>query len=772
MSIDNQTYKEYASILAYLHALSKTFTKVKQPPIKQLLQACNKALLYKHTKQTYALANRVKFMTIAQIEESIKIKKNIYYKLMLIESFFIPPKKQDNKNLAYKTKPLYCSVALFAKEPLCVNDILLVKIPKNHTKPQKISIQQYQKILPLQLHYQHSLHVVIQNNLTYAKTYYMKNKQVGNSIDNKTMQSHTKNAQIKHICVVTECKQIAVVRTLDNNTIIPVKATQKALKALPKMTLLVVNEYNEITAVLGNLLQGKHDKAIALYVCHYEPIAFSDKALDEAKNLARSFNGVKGVMLPSLRSKKPFDTTLRYDITHMPFCTIDPVGAKDHDDAIYYDSKESVLYVAIADVSNYVPLGSTLDKEAQYNAMSLYFPNQVFPMLPPTLSADACSLKPHKKRLALVWALRLHRRTANILQAQIFQAIICSQASLHYEQVAHFLENPNHTILAKQHKAIYAWLFAFSKLACILHKKRMQQGVELMLQDFHIALDRDDDIRHVSTQTKDKAHMLIEEAMLLANQASANYLHNTIQHGIYRNHAYPNKRDFKHLIHLLAKMDFHTTPFTLKRHYPTKQAVRIDESTKMLMFLHAIQKEATKKQQRHIVDFCIVRHFAKANYMAHSIGHFGLGFPLYTHFTSPIRRYSDLIVHRLITAHLQHNFKAMQFIMREAKKVLPHINKREKQFDSIESYYKRLKMLRYAQRILPFDDEALVTHRHKGMVYGYPLHRVGYCNVIIDDKDSMINTPMIIQIQVVGVDFNAMSLRAVFIPKTSYDTLE
>ncbi len=238
--------------------------------------------------------------------------------------------------------------------------------------------------------------------------------------------------------------------------------------------------------------------------------------------------------------------------------------------------------------------------------------------------------------------------------------------------------------------------------------------------------------------------------MLLANQASAMYLH-SIKHGIYRNHAEPNKRDFYKLLNILADMNIRPKSIESKRN---------KKHNSMLTTLQALQKEAIKKHKRHIADFCIVRHFAKANYMSNSIGHFGLGFPFYTHFTSPIRRYSDLLIHRLITAHLQNNTKILQYIMREAKTILAHINKREVQFDSIESYYKRLKMLRYAQSLLPFSDEALVFMVRKSVAYGFPLHKVGYCSVEIDCKDCVINTHEVIQIQIIGVDFNTLSLKA------------
>lgn len=749
MSIKNGT-KEYAKKLALFHALSKTPIKTSKT-IQSFLNECKNKLI--STKgEYYFLPKDVKFMVVTKLEKIPHTDTS--YKLMLTEAFFsISYKRLQAQKDSIRTNPYIYYVTLTSKKPLQIHDLLLIRIKKDSKKYQEIPKYDYKKVMQLELHYKHGLNMIINKNLYYANNQHTSHiKQ-----DSKKHKTTESNAATRHICMITERKKRIVAQALNTRMILPVKATQKALKALPKFTLIAVNENNEITEVLGNLTQGSLDREIALYINDYTPKDFSQKALNEAENMAKSFIDTESIPLPKNHIKKQLDNTCRYDLTHLPFCTIDPVNAKDHDDAIYYDSKHSILYVAIADVSSYVSLDSTLDKEARDRAFSLYFPNKVFPMLPPQLSSHACSLKQDEKRLALVWALKLHKRNVKVLHSQIFKAVICSHASLNYKQVSHFLESRLDSKSCKNieskpinNQAIEESLLAFSKLAVLLYKKRMQNGIDLALRDFSLQVDDDEKLDSITIDSKDISHTIVEEAMLLANQASAMYLH-SIKHGIYRNHAEPNKRDFYKLLNVLSNMNIGNKSIESKRN---------KKHNNMLTTLQALQKEAIKKHKRHIVDFCIVRHFAKANYMSNSIGHFGLGFPFYTHFTSPIRRYSDLLVHRLITAHLQNNTKILQYIMRETKTILAHINKREVQFDSIESYYKRLKMLRYAQDLLPFSDEALVFMVRKSVAYGFPLHKVGYCSVEIDCKDCVINTHEVIQIQIIGVDFNTLSLKA------------
>lgn len=771
--------KEYAKKLSLFHALSKTHIKSSKP-IKAILHECKNKLIY--TKdEYYFLPKDVRFMIITKLEKTSKTDAKTLYKLMLTEAFFTMSykklkthKKDSIKKDSIRIKPYIYFVTLTSKKTFQIYDLLLIKIKKDYTKYQEIQKNNYKKVMRLELHYKHSLHNIINNNLHYANNQYV--TKYRKNIEKDSKKQAQKSSE-KHICMITENKNKVVAQALNTRMIIPIKATQKALKGLPKFTLIAVNENNEITEVLGSLTQGKLDKEISLYINNYTPKDFNQKALNEAENIIKSLNNIESIKLPKNHIKKQLNGSFRYDLTHFPFCTIDPVNARDHDDAIYYDSKHSILYVAIADVSSYVLMDSTLDKEAKHRAFSLYFPNKVFPMLPPQLSNNACSLRQNEKRLALVWALKLHKRNAKVLNAQIFKALICSKASLNYNQVSYLLESKQDSKNFAQHhnkillesnieskpinnKAIEESLIKFSKLAILLYKKRMQNGIDLALRDFSIQVDDNEKIDSINIEKKDISHTIIEEAMLLANQASAMYLHD-IKHGIYRNHAKPNQKDFYKLLSILSNMNINTKNITLY-----KSNKKHKEQNNMIACLQVLQKKAIKQNKRHIVDFCIVRHFTKANYMCNNVGHFGLGFSFYTHFTSPIRRYSDLLTHRLITAHLQNDTKALGYIMREANNTLAHINKREVQFDSIESYYKRLKMLRYAQGLLPFNDEALIFMVRKNTAYGFPLHKIGYCSVEINCKDCIINTHEVIQIQIIEVDFNTLSLKAELIRKT------
>lgn len=759
MSIISQ---KYIRKLTALYILSKSSIRPNDLYIENFLMQFGNRFIGRQPSQKYVLVRKVKPMVIAQLEIISRTTKHIYYKLVLVESFSTSSKNAEKIHSKHSKKihPIIMQVEIESAEIFQLHDLLLIRLPDKYKPYYRALKKDYHKVMCLKLQHKHGLHIMIQKNLDYA-----------NSLDiTETKLDHTKtnkNEKTQYICVILKNRSgLVVAKMLHDNSIVRLKDRQKSLKTLPEFALVLVDRDYKIINVLGSLLQGNHDKTISLHVANYNPIKFSNEVLREAKNITLALADVQGVRFPLLHTKKPIDTTLRYDMTHLPFCTIDPVNAKDHDDAIYYDSKTGVLYVAIADVSSYVVFNSILDKAAQNNAFSLYFPNKVFPMLPPILSSNACSLKPNKNRLALVWVLRLHKRTASLLHAQVYQAVICSHVSLNYNQVTNFLENPSHTSSIKKYKEVCKSLLAFSSLASFLHKKRIKQGIDLGLRDFNIEISNDENIKNISLQTKDKSHILVEEAMLLANLASANYL-NTIGYGIYRNHASPQKKYFNRLMSLLAKMDFNITTLPHKAHYKSKEVTQKTERKKMLDSLQALQKEAIKKHKKHVVDFCIVRHFAKANYMVCNKGHFGLGFPCYTHFTSPIRRYSDIIVHRIITAHLQNNHDMLPAILYKAKSLLSHINDREIQFDFIESYYKRLKMLRYAQSILPFYDEALLLEKHRDVVYGFPLYKVGFCNVVIFNIDSIINLPMIAQIQIVGVDFNSMNLQAVLVTMQS-----
>lgn len=747
MSVISQ---KYIKELTTLYNLSKDGVKLEKLDTKNFLTQCDNRFISRHLPQQCVLVRRVRIMVVADVQIIRCDPKGICHKLVLVEAFFTPQIDKKNPSSS-KKNPLVMHVSIESTEKLQLHDLILIRQIGKYKLNSYISKKDCLKIMQLKLNYKYALHDIIKENIDYAKICNMTKKTKG-------------GIKTESICVILKnSDDFVVAKRLSDNSIIKLQDRQKSLKTLPDFTLVVVDRDCRVTDVLGNFLQGNHDMEISLRAANYSPAPFSREVLREAKNIALALSDIKSVPLPPMSAiKKPLDTTLRYDMTHLPFCTIDPVNAKDHDDAIYYDSKMGLLYVAIADVSSYVSFNGAIDRAAQNNAFSLYFPNKVFPMLPPNLSSNACSLKSRKKRLALVWILRLHKRTAMLLHAQVYRAVICSHVSLNYNQVTHFLENPSHPASIKRHKEVCNSLLTFSKIAQLLRKKRMKQGIDLALRDFNIEIDNDENIKSVSLKTENKSCVLVEEAMLLANQASANFL-GTIGYGIYRNHSNPQKQNFNKLMSLLSKMDFRVTFLSYKNRYKSKEDMQAKERKKMLEVLRFLQKEGARRRKKHIVDSCIMRIFTKANYMIQNEGHFGLGFSCYTHFTSPIRRYSDLIVHRIITAYLQRNFDMLPAMIYKAKYVLPYINEREMQFDAIESYYKRLKMLRYAQSILPFCDEAFVVGIKGVVAYGFPLHRVGFCNVIIRNVDSIASLPIVAKIKIVSVDFYSMRLEAILI---------
>ena len=232
--------------------------------------------------------------------------------------------------------------------------------------------------------------------------------------------------EISILCYLEKYKLDCMAISIPNEIPYKIKASQKSLKTLPANTILKLNPRNgEILEVLGAIDDPSIDERIVLSLQNRTE-DFSIQAQLEADN----FQNVR------LRDFKE-----RVDCTHLPFCAIDPVGAKDHDDAICFDSENSTLFVAIADVSYYVPNESALDLEARNRGFSIYFPHKSIPMLPRVLSENLCSLSEGNLRLAMVWKIRLHKRTNAVLHSELFEAVIKVRQKLSYAMVDTLLES-------------------------------------------------------------------------------------------------------------------------------------------------------------------------------------------------------------------------------------------------------------------------------------------------------------------------------------------
>ena len=331
----------------------------------------------------------------------------------------------------------------------------------------------------------------------------------------------------------------------------------------------------------------------------------------------------------------------RHDLRKLPFVTIDGEDAKDFDDAIFCKKTDTgwTLYVAIADVSSYVDVGTALDIEALSRGNSVYFPSKVIPMLPEKLSNGLCSLKPHVDRLALVCDMQIDH---NGMQQgyEFYSAVIHSHARLTYNSVADMLSNTHST------EPLYPHIREFHELYKKLLACRQARGaIEFDTVETQILFDEQGKISKIVPRKRNDAHRMIEEAMLLANVSTAHYLEKSAIHVLYRNHERPEEGK------LLALRDF-LKLFGLQLAGGNEPSPR-DYS--------ALLSELEHRPDAHLLQTVMLRSMRQANYHPENRGHFGLAFESYTHFTSPIRRYPDLIVHRAIK-HLLSGKKVESFI--------------------------------------------------------------------------------------------------------------
>jgi ribonuclease R len=320
----------------------------------------------------------------------------------------------------------------------------------------------------------------------------------------------------------------------------------------------------------------------------------------------------------------------RTDFRDMPFVTIDGEDAKDFDDAVYCEPHEAggwKLYVAIADVSHYVKPTTALDKEAEERGNSVYFPTRVIPMLPEILSNELCSLKPNVDRLAVVCEMLVNQK-AEVTDYQFHNGVIHSHARLTYNQVASWLSGEK-----KPNDTIFPHIQHLNQLYRILLKQKKHRGaIEFETTETQIIFGKKGKIDRIIPTERNDAHKMIEEAMLLANVTTSNFLEKSELVTLYRIHASPEET------RLIALRDF-LKAFGLRLAgggKPTGQ-----DYANLL-------SRISKRPDAHLLQMVMLRSLPKAVYHTENIGHFGLSYDGYCHFTSPIRRYPDLLVHRAI----------------------------------------------------------------------------------------------------------------------------
>lgn len=334
-------------------------------------------------------------------------------------------------------------------------------------------------------------------------------------------------------------------------------------------------------------------------------------------------------------------TQNRLDLRHLPFVTIDGEDAKDFDDAVYCKAKASgwILYVAIADVSHYVRPNSALDKEALNRGNSVYFPGRVIPMLPEVLSNGLCSLNPNVDRLALVCEMAISA-TGKITKYDFHEAVFRSKARLTYNQVFAMVKE-NDVVLQKQFADSLPHLHELFELYYLLHKTRKKRGsIDFDLPETKIVFGEDRKIERIIAVQRNDAHRLIEECMLCANISAARYLLKNECPGLYRVHEGPSAEKLTDLRKFLSELGLKL---------PGKEEPTPRDYASLL-------ETVAGRPDAHVIQTVLLRSLSQAVYDPENKGHFGLAFDAYTHFTSPIRRYPDLLVHRAIRRILHGKF--------------------------------------------------------------------------------------------------------------------
>ena len=341
------------------------------------------------------------------------------------------------------------------------------------------------------------------------------------------------------------------------------------------------------------------------------------------------------------------DIKARIDLRATPLITIDGEDARDFDDAVFCEPHSGGgwrLIVAIADVSHYVSVGSALDIEASERGNSVYFPNHVVPMLPEKLSNGLCSLNPAEDRLCMVCEMEINAQ-GDITGYQFSEAVMYSHARMTYTQVAQLIAeqgNSNDSGIRKQFAAITPQVDALHDLYQILHKRRAKRGaIDFDSQETRILFDGQRKISQIIPVDRTAAHRLIEECMLCANVCSAKFLEKVDIPALYRVHEGPSEDRLKSVRDFLAELGIGLGGGEDPQSEDYQRVLR----------------SAKGRDDAPVIQSVLLRSMSQAVYQPDNLGHFGLAFEAYTHFTSPIRRYADLLVHR-----------AIRYLIRSAKK--------------------------------------------------------------------------------------------------------
>lgn len=399
-----------------------------------------------------------------------------------------------------------------------------------------------------------------------------------------------------------------------------------------------------IIQILGDYMDEGVETDAALYR-NGIPVDFSDEALAQTAKIPTEVTTA--------------DKQGRKDITDMKLVTIDGEDSKDFDDAVFAESTDNGwrLVVAIADVSHYVAEGTPLDNDAIERGNSVYFPRRVVPMLPEALSNGLCSINPGVERLCMTCEMNIDTQ-GNLLDYTFYPAVMFSHARLTYTKVSQILEHDDQALKA-EYAPVLDNLNDLYDLYKVLKDARTKRGVmDFDRIESQILFNDNGKIDNIIARTRNDAHKLIEECMLMANQATAKFLGENKEDFLYRIHPKPTAEKVE-----------------VTRQFLTAVGLTLEGGDQPdSKHFAKVLEDAKGREDENIIKTVVLRTMKQAIYTPANEGHFGLAFDDYTHFTSPIRRYPDLLVHRAINRVL--NKKKPSFVGKLVGKMLGDKNKK------------------------------------------------------------------------------------------------
>ena len=391
--------------------------------------------------------------------------------------------------------------------------------------------------------------------------------------------------------------------------------------------------------------------------------------------------------------KEKIDYTNRKDLTKLPIITIDGADAKDLDDAVYVEKLENGNYkliVAIADVSHYVKKDTVLDLEARHRGNSVYLVDRVLPMFPKEISNGICSLNEKEEKLTFSCEMEIDLK-GDVVNYEVYKSVIKSVHRMTYKDVNAVLDGDKDLI--NEYLDIYEMLKQMLELSKILRAKKFTRGsIDFELPELKVVLDEDNNkVEKVLLRDRGEGEKIIEDFMIAANETVAERIYWLELASIYRTHEKPDREKIVVLNEILAKFGYKIPNFD---NLHPKQFQEIIERSK-------------DKETSMLVHKTILRALKQARYTVEDIGHFGLSSSHYTHFTSPIRRYADLMVHRVLFSSIENSVKQLK--LADLDEIAQHISKTERVAMKVEDESVRIKLVEYMQKRVGETFNVMVT---------------------------------------------------------------